>query len=75
MIARLLAERYVDTLHAVQGDLAVSAGTFSTQLPGQRVDYIFSHGFDRSRLTEARIETDRLAKYASDHFPVTAQIT
>jgi endonuclease/exonuclease/phosphatase family metal-dependent hydrolase len=74
VIGSVLSDGYVDTLHAVRGDDAATHGTFSTQFPGQRVDYIFAHGFDRSRLKDAWIEYDRLAKYASDHFPIGAQI-
>lgn len=73
-IQMLLDAGYVDTLHAVSPDYASTHGTFSTQQPGQRVDYIFTHGFDRSRIKHAWIEYDRLAKYASDHFPVGAEI-
>ena len=49
-------------------------GTFTTQHPGQRIDYIFTWGIDPSHLRSARIEHDRLAKYASDHFPVISEI-
>jgi endonuclease/exonuclease/phosphatase family metal-dependent hydrolase len=73
-IASLLAHGYVDTLRAVRGEEALTMGTFSTQHPGQRVDHIFTHGVDRNRLTQAWIEYDRLAKYASDHFPVGLEI-
>ncbi len=73
-IASVLAAGYIDTLHAVRGDEALAMGTFSTQHPGQRVDHIFTHGVDRSRLKQAWIEYDRLAKYASDHFPVGLEI-
>jgi endonuclease/exonuclease/phosphatase family metal-dependent hydrolase len=71
----MLDSGYVDTLHAVRADYATTHGTFSTQQPGQRVDYIFTHGLKKSRLKDAWIEYDRLAKYASDHFPVGAEIT
>jgi endonuclease/exonuclease/phosphatase family metal-dependent hydrolase len=74
VIEKMLAAGYVDTLHAVRGDFAERNGTFSTQFPGQRVDYIFSHGIERGRLKDAWIETDRLAKYASDHFPIGVEI-
>lgn len=74
VVQKLLDAGYVDTLHAVRGHEALSAGTFTTQHPGQRVDHIFTHGVDRGRLTNAWIETDRLAKYASDHFPVGLEI-
>ena len=73
-IASLLAQGYIDTLRAVRGDEALAMGTFSTQHPGQRVDHIFTHGVERSRLRQAWIEYDRLAKYASDHFPVGLEI-
>jgi endonuclease/exonuclease/phosphatase family metal-dependent hydrolase len=74
VVQRLLDAGYADTLDAVDVKSAATAGTFTTQFPGQRIDYIFSHGIDRSRIKAAWIETDRLAKYASDHFPVGAQI-
>jgi endonuclease/exonuclease/phosphatase family metal-dependent hydrolase len=35
---------------------------------------VFTHGIEPARLKEARIEHDRLARYASDHFPVMVQI-
>lgn len=75
VIETMLSNAYVDTLHAALGDYATTGGTFSTQHPGQRVDYIFTHGVDRSRIKTAWIEYDRLAKYASDHFPIGAEIT
>ena len=74
VIQKVLDAGFVDSLHAVRGAFATTAGTFNTQHPGQRVDYIFTRGVDRSRLKDAWIEYDRLAKYASDHFPVGAEI-
>ena len=74
VIETMLASGYVDTLHALHPDYAAAHGTFTTQTPGQRVDYIFTHGIDGARLKQAWIEYDRLAKYASDHFPVIADI-
>jgi endonuclease/exonuclease/phosphatase family metal-dependent hydrolase len=74
VIETMLGGGCVDTLDAARGEHASTAGTFSTQHPGQRVDYIFTHGIDRSRIKNAWIEYDRLAKYASDHFPVGADI-
>jgi endonuclease/exonuclease/phosphatase family metal-dependent hydrolase len=73
-IAKLLEDGYVDTLDVVQPAAARSAGSFTTQHPGQRVDYVFTHGIEPARLSEAKIEQDRLAKYASDHFPAMVQI-
>ena len=73
-VQRLLDAGYVDTLHAVRGEEAAGTGSFSTQFPGQRVDYVFAHGVSPSRLKSAWVEHDRLAKYASDHFPVGVEI-
>jgi endonuclease/exonuclease/phosphatase family metal-dependent hydrolase len=72
-VERLLAAGYVDTLHALRPETARRAGSFTTQYPGQRVDYVFSFGFN-GRLKSAWIEQDRLAKYASDHFPVGLEV-
>ena len=74
VIQSVLNDGYVDSLHALRPDLAATSGTFSTQFPGQRVDYIFTHSIALDRIREARIEYDRLAKYASDHFPVIAEL-
>ena len=70
----MLESWYVDSLLAADPEAAKHAGTFSTQFPGQRVDYIFSWGYPESAVGEAWIETDRLARYASDHFPIGAEI-
>lgn len=73
-IQKLLDAGYVDAFYAAHSSEAAKTGSFSTQSPGQRVDYIFAFGVDPRRIKEAGIELDRLAKYASDHFPVTAEI-
>ncbi|MGH7214532.1 MAG: endonuclease/exonuclease/phosphatase family protein [Tepidisphaeraceae bacterium] len=73
-IQRLLDAGYIDTLEAHAGDRAFETGTFTTQHPGQRVDYVFAHGIDPGRITWAWVEQDRLAKYASDHFPVGVDV-
>lgn len=73
-IQRLLEADYVDTLHACRGDRTASMGSFTTQHPGQRMDYIFAHGLTPLQIRDAWIEQDRLAKYASDHFPVGAEL-
>ncbi len=74
VVQSLLDRGYVDTLHALHPDQAAAQGTFTTQFPGQRVDYIFAHSIASSRLKSAWIETDRLATYASDHYPVGVEI-
>ena len=73
-IQKLLDTGYVDALPAVLGDAAAAAYTFTTQYLGQRLDYVFTFGIDARLLTAAWIEQDRLAKYASDHYPVGAEI-
>jgi len=74
VIQKVLEEGFVDALEMCDLRAAQTAGTFSTQFPGQRVDYIFLRGIDHAQIHSAWIEQDRLAKYASDHFPVGAQI-
>jgi len=74
VIQKMLDAGYYDTLADFSPELSATTGTFSTQSPGQRVDYIFTHGFDPAALRSAWIEQDRLAKYCSDHFPVGAEI-
>ena len=63
-----------DTFYAHDPWKAAKTGSFSTQFPGQRVDFIFTFGVDISKIKEAGIERDRLAKYASDHFPTRVEI-
>jgi endonuclease/exonuclease/phosphatase family metal-dependent hydrolase len=75
VIQTLLDAGYLDTLHEAHPAAAAGAGTFSTQFPGQRVDYIFTWGLKPQQIRSAWIEHDRLAKYASDHFPVAAELT
>ena len=74
VIQRLLDEGYLDSLHAVRGEEAGRMYSFTTQETGQRIDYIFTWGIDRAKLTAAWIEQDRLAKYASDHYPVGLEV-
>jgi endonuclease/exonuclease/phosphatase family metal-dependent hydrolase len=74
VVQKLLDAGYVDTLHAFNPTVGETEGSFTTQHPGQRVDYLFAFGFDPNSIKNAWIETDRLAKYASDHFPIGAEI-
>lgn len=71
VIALIEQQGYVDTLAATDRTLAAHAGTFTTQHPGQRVDFIFAY---QMQVHSASVETHRLAKYASDHFPVSAEL-
>jgi endonuclease/exonuclease/phosphatase family metal-dependent hydrolase len=72
-IGRVIDAGYMDTFHAVDPRLAATTGTFSTEFPGQRVDYIFSFGIERAGLKSARIIYEGDSQEASDHFPVAAE--
>jgi endonuclease/exonuclease/phosphatase family metal-dependent hydrolase len=74
VVQRLLNEGYVDTYQSAEPQSAPVKGTFTTQFPGQRVDYIFTHSMPAASIKSAWIEYDRLAKYASDHFPIGVEI-
>ena len=74
VVQKLLDAGYLDTLHTFDPSAGETAGTFTTQHPGQRVDYIFTFGIDAKAIRAAWIETDRLATYASDHYPVGVEI-
>ena len=74
VVAALLEHGYTDTLAAVHGDAAFDQATFTTHWPAQRVDYVFTHGLPREAIVDAWIETDRLATYASDHYPIGVEL-
>jgi exodeoxyribonuclease III len=70
VVQRLLDAGYVDTLHAFDRSAGETQGTFTTEFPGQRVDYVFAFGVDPSAIRRAWIVNDAPAREASDHFPV-----
>lgn len=74
VVQRLLEAGYVDTLHAADPQAARTGGSFTTEHPGQRVDYIFAYGIEPDRIKSAWIEQGPAAKEASDHFPVGVEI-
>jgi len=74
VIQEILAAGYLDTYHLLHDERSEMVGTFDTQNPGQRVDYIFAFGVNKAGVKSAWIEQDRLAKYASDHFPIGVEI-
>jgi len=74
VVQKLLDSGYTDTLAAARPNEAPTLASFTTQYPGQRVDYIFTFGIDHQRLRDAWIEDDRLATYASDHYPIGVEI-
>jgi endonuclease/exonuclease/phosphatase family metal-dependent hydrolase len=73
-VQKLLDAGYVDTLREVDPQASETAGTFKTEFPGQRVDYVFAHGFAQGRLQRAWVEQSGRGKEASDHFPVGIEI-
>lgn len=72
VVRAVLDAGYVDTLAAYDEEAAAVRTSFSTHAPGQRVDYIFA--FKLPDVRSAWIETDRLAEFASDHFPVGVEL-
>jgi endonuclease/exonuclease/phosphatase family metal-dependent hydrolase len=74
VVQRILDAGYTDSFHAIHPREAETTGTFSTEFPGQRVDFIFTFGIEPGRLREAGIAADPPAREASDHFPVTLEI-
>lgn len=75
VVTHLLDAGYTDVYATLHPKQAEAAGTLDTIHAGLRVDYIFTSGVDRDALKSAKIETDRLAKYASDHYPVVAEVS
>ena len=74
VVRKILDAGYTDALHARLGAEAETTGTFSTEFPGQRVDYVFTFGVEPGRLRAAWVEQGPGAKEASDHFPVGVEI-
>ena len=74
VVGRILGEGYVDAHVAVNGQENPLVGSFDTQFPGQRVDYCFTFGIAPKYIERAWVEQDRLAKFASDHFPIGVEI-
>lgn len=74
-IEAMTAAGYLDTFNALHDEKHEMSGSFTTQHPGQRVDYIFAWGVKPTEVKEAWVEQDRLAKYASDHFPIGVELS
>ena len=75
VVQRMLEAGYLDSLHAVDPCGGETRGSFTTEFPGQRVDYVFTFGFERRRLKSAWVHHDPPAREASDHYPVGVEIT
>jgi endonuclease/exonuclease/phosphatase family metal-dependent hydrolase len=74
VVQAMLDHGYTDTLRAARPGEAETVGSFTTRHPGQRVDYVFTWGVEPGRVRDAWVEQDRLATYASDHYPVACEI-
>ena len=74
VVQKILDAGYLDSMAVADPKNAFTSGTFSTELPGQRVDYIFSFGIGEERIERGCIVYDGDADEASDHFPVVAEI-
>ncbi|MEM8874505.1 MAG: endonuclease/exonuclease/phosphatase family protein [Planctomycetota bacterium] len=74
VVQTMLDSYYVDVFAELNPKTVANAGTLDTIHAGLRVDYVFAWGFPPEALLDAKIETDRLAKYASDHYPVVAEL-
>ena len=74
VLEAMAAAGYLDTYHVRHDEGRELVGSFTTRRPGQRVDYVFSFAIAPERVRDAWVEQDRLAQYASDHFPVGADL-
>ncbi|HEX8911471.1 MAG TPA: endonuclease/exonuclease/phosphatase family protein [Humisphaera sp.] len=74
VVQTLLDAGYVDTLSAARGNDADTTYTFTTDHPGQRVDYAFAWGVPAERVRDAWVEQGDPAASASDHYPVGAEL-
>ena len=74
VVRRMLDEGYRDSLREVDPQGAKTKGSFSTEHPGQRVDYVFTHGLGPGRLKRAWVVDEPAAKDGSDHFPVGVEV-
>jgi endonuclease/exonuclease/phosphatase family metal-dependent hydrolase len=74
VIEAMIGVGYVDTYRTLHDEQLEMIGSFTTQFPGQRVDYIFAWNVGPADVKDAWVEQDRLAKYVSDHFPICAEL-
>lgn len=73
-IRQLLDAGYVDTLRAAKGGAADVTATFTTDRPGQRIDYVFAWGVRAGTIRDAWVDQGDLTVKASDHYPVGAEV-
>ncbi len=71
-IPRILEAGYLDAYDALHGSDA--GATLSTRQPSLRVDYIFLSQQMGATLRACNVHHERLARFASDHYPVWAEL-
>jgi len=74
VVQSILDAGYLDSLHVVNPHESETGGTFSTEFPVQRVDYLFTFGINPNRLRNAWIVSAPPAPDASDHFPIGLEL-
>jgi endonuclease/exonuclease/phosphatase family metal-dependent hydrolase len=74
VVQKLLDAGYRDALRDADPRAAEHAATFTTEFPGQGVDYVFTFGLDPRRVVAAWVHDSDAARSASDHFPIGAEI-
>lgn len=74
VVQRLLDAGYLDSLRAADPAASERAATFTTEFPGQRVDYVFTFGLDPHRIAAAWVDDSDAARSASNHFPLGADL-
>jgi endonuclease/exonuclease/phosphatase family metal-dependent hydrolase len=74
VVQRMLDAGYLDSLREVDRAASETKGSFTTEFPGQRVDYVFTFGFEKPRLKRAWIANESPAREASDHYSVGLEI-
>lgn len=74
VVRRVLEAGYRDSLREADPTAARTLGSFSTEFPGQRVDYIFTFGIEPGDIRHAWVEQGDAARAASDHFPIGVEL-
>ena len=74
VVQAMLDAGYRDSLAEADPPAAETVGTFTTEFPGQRVDYLFTFGVEPGRLRAGWVVQDEKSKRASDHFPVGLEL-
>ncbi len=73
VISRMLSAGWVDA-HAIGRRVEAFGTSFTTSAPGTRVDFIFISAGLVGRVRSCEVFKPEMARFASDHFPVVAEI-